>query len=137
MCKFSSIQDVLNGFILDGTVADYKAGELPLMHQHLKNVKNMIVPEKTIWTLDRGYPAMELYARIIEMNSYFIVRLRKDSYIEERMNITQEDSPISLVHPLVLIVLSTIILDTIHFLKTIHLFSHLHLPMILLPSRCL
>ena len=96
MCKFSSIQDVLNGFILDGTVADYKAGELPLMHQHLKNVKNMIVPEKTIWTLDRGYPAMELYARIIEMNSYFIVRLRKDSYIEERMNITQEDSPISL-----------------------------------------
>ena len=96
MCKFSSIQDVLNGFILDGTVADYKAGELPLMHQHLKDVKNMIVPEKTIWTLDRGYPAMELYARIIEMNSYFIVRLRKDSYIEERMNIKQEDSPISL-----------------------------------------
>ena len=39
---------------------------------------------------------MELYARIIEMNPYFIVRLRKDSYIEERMNITQEDSPISL-----------------------------------------
>ena len=39
MCKFSSIQDVLNGFILDGTVGDYKAGELPLMHQHLKNVK--------------------------------------------------------------------------------------------------
>ena len=96
MCKFSSIQDVLNGFILDGTVADYKAGELPLMHQHLKDVKNMIVPEKTIWTLDRGYPAMELYAKIIEMNSYFIVRLRKDSYIEERMNIKQEDSPISL-----------------------------------------
>ena len=66
------------------------------MHQHLQNVKNMIIPEKTIWTLDRGYPAMELYARIIEMNSYFIVRLRKDSYIEERMNITKEDSPISL-----------------------------------------
>ena len=96
MCKFSSIQDILNGFILDGTVSDYKAGELPLMHQHLQNVKNMIIPEKTIWTLDRGYPAMELYARIIEMNSYFIVRLRKDSYIEERMNITKEDSPISL-----------------------------------------
>ena len=39
---------------------------------------------------------MELYARIIEMNSYFIVRLRKDSYKEERKNITKEDSPISL-----------------------------------------
>ena len=39
MCKFSSIQDILNGFILDGTVADYKVGELPLIHQHLQNVK--------------------------------------------------------------------------------------------------
>ena len=30
------------------------------------------------------------------MNPYFIVKLRKDTHIEERMNITQEDSPISL-----------------------------------------
>ena len=96
MCKFSSIQDVLNGFILDGIVANYKAAELPLIHQHLQNAKNMINMMKTIWTFDRGYPAMELYARIIEMNSYFIVRLKKDSYKEERKNITEEDSPISL-----------------------------------------
>ena len=96
MCKFSSVQDVLNGFILDGIVADYKAAELPLIHQHLQNVGNMINPMRTIWIFDRGYPAMELYARIIEMNSYFIVRLKKDTYIEERKNITQEDSPISL-----------------------------------------
>lgn len=96
MCKFSSIQDVLNGFILDGLVDDYKAAELPLMHQHLQNVENMIDPMKTIWIFDRGYTAMELYARIIEMDSYFIVRLRKDSYKEERKNITEEDSSISL-----------------------------------------
>ena len=38
MCKFSSIQDVLNGFILDGIVSDYKAAELPLIHKHLQNV---------------------------------------------------------------------------------------------------
>ena len=96
MCKFSSIQDVLNGFILDGIVDDYKAAELPLMHQHLQNVENMVDPMKTIWIFDRGYTAMELYARIIEMNSFFIVRLRIDSYKEERKNITNDDSPISL-----------------------------------------
>ena len=39
---------------------------------------------------------MELYARIIEMNSYFIVILRKDSYKEEMKTIIDEDSPISL-----------------------------------------
>lgn len=96
MCKFSSVQDVLNGFILDGIVDDYKAAELPLMHQHLQNIENMITSSKTIWIFDRGYTAMELYARIIEMNSYFIVRLRKDSYKEEMKTIIDEDSPISL-----------------------------------------
>ena len=96
MCKFSSIQDVLNGFILDGIVGDYKAAELPLAHQHLHNIENMIYAPKTIFIGDRGYTAMELYARIIEMNSYFIIRLRKNSYKEERKQITEEDSPISL-----------------------------------------
>lgn len=96
MCKFSSVQDVLNGFILDGIVDDYKSAELPLMHQHLQNIENMITSSKTIWIFDRGYTAMELYARIIEMNSYFIVRLRKDSYKEEMKTIIDEDSLISL-----------------------------------------
>ena len=41
MHKFSPIQDILNEFILDGTVTDYKIGELPLMHQHHKNIKKI------------------------------------------------------------------------------------------------
>ena len=77
-------------------MGDYKAAELPLMHQHLLNVENMIDPARTIWIFDQGYTAMEVYARIIEMNSYFIVGLKIDSYKEERKNITEEDSPISL-----------------------------------------
>ena len=96
MGKFSSIQDVLNGFMLDGILGNYKEGELPLMHQNLLNIKNMIIPEKSVFTFDRNYNAMELYARIIEMNSYFVVRLKNKSYKKERSKITSNDSPISL-----------------------------------------
>ena len=96
MGKFSSIQDVLNGFILDGILGNYKEGELPLMQQNLSNIENIIVPEKSIFTFDRNYNAMELYARIIEMNSYFLVRLKDTSYKKERSKITSNDSPISL-----------------------------------------
>ena len=39
---------------------------------------------------------MELYARIIELNSYFVVRLRKDDYKKERNQIQSHDSPIKL-----------------------------------------
>ena len=96
MGKLSTIQDVLNGFILDGILGNYKQGELPLMHQNLSNIKNMIIPEKSIFVFDRNYNAIELYARIIEKNSYFLVRLKDNVYKKERSKITSNDSPIKL-----------------------------------------
>ena len=60
MAKFSSIMDLLNGFILDGIIGDYKQAELPLMHQNFDNIQDLIIPEKSIFIFDRGYNAMEL-----------------------------------------------------------------------------
>ena len=58
--KFSSLQDVLNGFMLDGILGNYKEGELPLMQRNLSNVENMVPLEKSIFTFDRNYNAIEL-----------------------------------------------------------------------------
>ena len=96
MGKFSSVQDVNNGFILDGILDDYKAGELPLAQEHLNKIENLINPKKSIFIFDRYYNAMELYARIIEMNSYFVIRLKNNSYKDERSKITSNDSSIKL-----------------------------------------
>ncbi len=94
--KFSSIMDLLNGFVLDGIIGNYKQAELPLMHQNLENIKDLITPEKSIFIFDRGYNAMELYAHIMSINSYFIVRLKDKSYIDERYTITENDSEIKI-----------------------------------------
>ena len=96
MAKFSSIMDLLNGFILDGIIGNYKQAELPLMHQNLENIQELIKPEKSIFIFDRGYNAIELYARIITMNSYFIVRLKDKSYIDDRYTITENDTKIKI-----------------------------------------
>lgn len=40
--KFSSIMDVLNGFILDRILGDFKEDELKLMHRNLKNIKELV-----------------------------------------------------------------------------------------------
>lgn len=96
MGKLSSLHDVLNGFMLDGILGNYKEGELPLMQQNLSIVEKMVSPHKSIFIFDRNYNAMELYARIIEMNSYFVVRLKKDFYKKERSKITSNDSSIQL-----------------------------------------
>ena len=52
--KFSSIMDLLNGFILDRIIGNYKQAELPLMHQNLENIQELIIPEKSIFIFDRG-----------------------------------------------------------------------------------
>ena len=96
MAKFSSIMDLLNGFILDGIIGNYKQAELPLIHQNLDNIQDLIIPEKSIFIFDRGYNAMELYAHIMSLNSYFIVRLKDKSYIEERYKIKENDSEIKI-----------------------------------------
>lgn len=55
--KISSIMDLLNEFILKGIIENYKQAELPLMHQNLKNIQDLIIPEKSIFIFDRGYNA--------------------------------------------------------------------------------
>ena len=94
--KFSSILDLLNGFILDGIIGNYKQAELPLMHKNIENIQDLITPEKSIFIFDRGYNAMELYANIMFMNSYFIVRLKDRNYIDDRYKITENDTEIQL-----------------------------------------
>ena len=65
MGKFSSVQDVLNGFMLDGILGNYKEGELPLMQQNLSNVENYASSGKMhILLLIGTIMHMELYARI-------------------------------------------------------------------------
>ena len=94
--KFSSIMDLLNGFILDGILGNYRNGELPLMHQNIKNIEDLINPQKTIFVFDRGYNAIELYAHIMSINSYFIVRLKDKSYLEARQGIMENDAEIEI-----------------------------------------
>ena len=88
--------DLLNGFILDGIIGNYKQAELPLMHKNIENIQDLITPEKSIFIFDRGYNAMKLYANIMSMDSYFIVRLKDRNYIDDRYKITENDTEIQL-----------------------------------------
>ena len=94
--KFSGIMDVLNGFLLDGILGNHKQAELPLMQENLTNIQNIINPTKSIFIFDRGYGAMELYTRIIEMDSYFVVRIKDRIYKKERKHIQSNDEEIRL-----------------------------------------
>ena len=74
----------------------HKESELKLMHENLKNIDGLVNYAKSIFTFDRSYVGMELYARIIELGGYFVVKIRKSDYKDEKEQIKSKDSPIKL-----------------------------------------
>ena len=94
--SFCGITDVLNDFLIDGIMGEHGIGEMTLIHQNIQNCKDLIEHTESIFTFDRGFVSLELICRLISMNTYFIIRLRNNSYKEERNNIKTDDSPISI-----------------------------------------
>ena len=94
--KFSGLMDVMNGFLLDGIIGNHRQAELPLMHKNLDNIQDIINTTQSIFIFDRGYAAMELFAHIMEMNSYFVVRLQDKYYKNELKQVQSNDEEIKL-----------------------------------------
>lgn len=88
--------DVKNGFLLDGIIGNHKQAELPLMHKNIDKIQDIINPYKSIFIFDRGYGAMELYAHVMEIDSYFVVRLKDTYYKKERKHVKSNDEEIKL-----------------------------------------
>ena len=94
--SFCGITDVLNDFLIDGVMGERGIGEMTLIHQNIQNIENLIEPTKSIFTFDRGFVSLELICRLISINTYFVIRLKNNSYIDERYRIKSDDSPISI-----------------------------------------
>ena len=96
IAKFSAVMDVLNGYIVDGTLGNFKEGDFPMMHSNLENLHDVVDFPNSIFTFDRGYVGMELYARMVELGTNFVVRLRKDAYKDEISNMQSDDEIVKL-----------------------------------------
>lgn len=89
--RVSTMVDVLNEFILSSTITSRKSSESDLAIDHLEDVKNRIDLHKTISICDRGYVSKKLMLKIMQLKSYFVIRLKKDTFIDQRYKLTQDD----------------------------------------------
>ena len=96
IAKFSAVMDVLNGYLIDGTLGNFKEGDLPMIHKNLENLHDVIDFPNSIFTFDRGYVGLELDARLLELGTNFVIRLRKGVYKEEINNMKSDDEIIKL-----------------------------------------
>jgi len=89
--RVSTMVDVLNEFILSSVITNSKSSEPDLAIGHLEDVKNRIDLEKTINICDRGYGSKKLMLKIMQLNSYFVIRLKKDTFIDQRYKTSSDD----------------------------------------------
>lgn len=94
--KFSALMDLLNGYIIDAELGNFRQSERDLFRTNLKNSQDIIDFEKAIMTLDRGYISLELMAWLNELNLYFVQRLKSSTYKTEVNQIKTCDGPINI-----------------------------------------
>lgn len=83
--KLSNCFDVLNKFILDTQVFEYKHSENDLANKHTNNIKKLVSNFKTISIRDRGYFSLEYFYTCLKNKDLFVVRLRED-YLKLEQN---------------------------------------------------
>ena len=94
--KFSALMDLLNGYIIDGELGNFRQSERELMKSNVRNSMDIIDFENSILTMDRGYASLELMAWMRELNIKFVQRINKEFYKAEINRIKEYDSPISI-----------------------------------------
>jgi len=89
--RVSVLSDVKNHFIIDSTIQPFKYTEEILATENIENAKEIIDFSKSIIIFDRYYASTELIMQLLERNAYFIFRLKKDTYKNERNKMKTAD----------------------------------------------
>jgi hypothetical protein len=85
------MSDVKNEFIIDSSISNLSVGESVLAFEHIEKASEIIDLKKSITVFDRNYASAELILQLLEKESYFIFRLKSDTYKKERNQMKTND----------------------------------------------
>lgn len=94
--KLSNCYDVINGYVLDTEVAEYKHWELELANQHIKNIEYINKYFPMIYVMDRGYFSLSCFYHWIKEDIKFVVRLDRSKLKKEQSMMTSDDEVIEI-----------------------------------------
>ena len=89
--KLSNIYDVLNGYVIDTSIAEYKHGEVDLAIKHINNTDYINNQFKTIYVMDRGYFSLSMIYKLIKENKKIVIRLKKSYLKSEQKSMSSDD----------------------------------------------
>lgn len=89
--KLSNCYDLLNKYVLDTEIAEYKHWELDLAEKHIENTKYIEEYFPTINVMDRGYFSLAKIYHWIKNGIKFVMRLNKKYLKAEQESMKSDD----------------------------------------------
>lgn len=89
--KLSNCYDILNNYILDTEIAEYKHGENELAERHMKQLEKIITKYPVISIRDRGYLSLSYIFHSVLNNKKFVIRLNQRYFKIEQNSMTSDD----------------------------------------------
>lgn len=83
MASSSTAYDVLNQIAVNTYFESYKTDERLLAERHLDKIRELTPETKDIILMDRGYPSLYLFIKMMDLRYDFIVRCNDTSFIKE------------------------------------------------------
>lgn len=91
MAMSSTSYDVLNQIVVNTYLEQYKTDERTLAGRHLDKIRELTPAVKDIILMDRGYPSMYLFTKMVTFGYDFIVRCNDTSFIKEVREFAQSN----------------------------------------------
>lgn len=88
------LYDALNRMIIDSTINRVKFNEMAVAEEQLANVRETIGAHPFLVTLDRGYPSIPAFLRLIDSETKFVARLKKSDFKQEQRSMLSDDEDV-------------------------------------------
>lgn len=97
MATNSTAYDVLNHIAVNTYLDMYSASERTLAEKHLEKIRELTPAIKDITLVDRGYPSLYLFTKMINMGYEFVARCNDKGFLEEVKEFAKSDDTDSLI----------------------------------------
>ncbi len=91
------LYDALNRMILEADCNKIKFNEIAVAESQIAKVRDTIGPDIPFMvTMDRGYPSIPFFMRMIDQGIYFVARLKSSNFKEEQLSLTADDEDVEI-----------------------------------------
>lgn len=88
------LYDTLNRMIIEADCNKVKFNEMAVAEAQISRVRDTIGDHPFIVTMDRGYPSIPAFLRMMDQNVYFVARLKSTDFKAEQQALTSDDEDV-------------------------------------------